>query len=886
MRFSRALRRGLRSLTHRADADQDVADEISHYMDLSAEEYARRGLAPDAAARAARVEIGNATVVREQVRSAGWEHMASTIAGDVRYALRRLRTNPGFTVVAVVTLAVGIGSSTAIFSAIDPIFVEPLPYTGADHLVTLAEGNGDGTSRAPTFGTYTELRARSRSFASIAASDRWQPSITGTDTPERLEGARVSSTYFRTLGVTPAVGRDFADAEDQVGGPHVVILSDRIVRRRFGGNAAIIGQRVMLDDNPYLVIGVMPAQFVDALSPTSDIWAPLQAPMQTSFNSREWGHHYQIVARLAAGASIEHARQEMLAVGRTPSAAFPRPLWANMQYGMLVRSLKDEVTGAVRPAMFAIAGAVLVLLIIACVNVTNLLIARGARRRGEFAMRVALGAGRSRLLSQLLTESMVLALVGGALGLFVARLGVRALVALAPAGLPRIEAIGMNARVFAFAAGTTLIVGLIVGLVPALGAARQGLNERVRESAGRASSRRAFVRGALVVAEVALALVLLTSAGLLLRSLERLFGVSPGFQPHGLVTMQVIEASARYRSDTAGMQLYESALETVRHLPGVSAAAFTSQLPLSGELDGYGYEVQSRPTIKPGEDGSALRYAVTPGYFETMGIPLRRGRTFDRTDRAGEPEVIVVSESFARHLFGDRDPIGQRVRFGPEAGSNRPWDMIVGVVADVKQQSLAAGETEAFYVPMSQWSWVDNVQSLVVRTSGDAASLVPSIKRAIWSIDAGLPIQRVATMDGLIAASASQRRFALVIIESFALSALVLATVGLYGVVSGSVTERWRELGIRTALGATSRDILSDVVGRGAGLAGVGIAIGLLGSIEASRWLESMLFGVSRIDAITYVGVSLLLAAVAVMASWVPARRAAAVDPSIALRTE
>ena len=886
MSLWRQITHGARGLVRRQVVDEELTDEVRHYVDLTTAAYAARGYDSESARRAARLEVGNVTVMKEQVRAYGWENVVAEVLGDLRFAARRLRANPGFTVVSVLTLALGIGATTTIFSAVNPILLSSLPYPRAEQLVVLDDRLQDGSPSDATFGTYTELRARSRSFRALAAVDRWQPSLTGTSEPERLQGQRVSASYFRVLGVAPMVGRDFADADDQVGGPHVVVLSERLLQRRFGGDRSIVGKMIKLDDDEYLVIGVMPRRFANVLAPAADIWAPLQERVHAPFNSREWGHHYRIVGRLSASSNADRARREIDALGRAALPEFPRPMWANMSGGLLVRPLHEAIASEARPMLLAIVGAVIVLLAIVCVNVTNLLVARAAQRRGEFAMRVALGAGRGRLVRQVLTESMLLAVIGGALGLVVARLGVGALVVLSPAGLPLVDAIGLNGPVFAFALIASTIVGLTMGVIPALGAARTGVHDGVQHASRRTAGRRGIARNVLVVTEVALALILLVSAGLLMRSLERLFAVAPGFTPSGLLTMQVIDPGRAHMGDTARRLYYERVVEAVRHVPGVTSAALTSQLPLSGDVDGYGYEFQSTPSVKPGEDGSAFRYVVTPSYFATMGLPLRRGRLLEESDVRGGDEAVVISESLARRKFGDQNPIGQRVRFGPETGSNRPWDVIAGVVGDVKQESLALGQTDAFYVVMGRWWWVDNVQSLVVRTSGDAAALAASVKRAIWSVDANQPVERIVTMDALIERTASQRRFALVVIETFALAALLLAAIGIYGVLSGSVTERMREIGVRSALGATRGNILGLVVRQGMTLTLLGVAIGLTGAIAATRALISLLFGVSRLDPVTYVGVVVLLGGVSMLACWLPAWRAARVDPAITLRSE
>ena len=891
MSLGRQIARGLRALLRRNEADRDVDDELRQYLDASEAAHVARGLTAADARRAAMLEIGNTTVAREQVRTSGWEHVVETTLADVRYAFRGLAHNPAFTATAVITLALGIGASTAVFSAVNPILIEPLPFPHADRIVTIDDRNPQGVPMPVTLGTYDELRARTRSFEALAAADAWRPSLIGTGEPEQLDGQRVTAGYFGVFGAAPIAGRDFNTADDQPGGANVVVLSEGLLDRRFGGDRTIIGRTIQLDGDPYTVIGVMPNGFANVIAPNAELWSPMRERSTADLNSRAWGHHYEMIGRLGPTATSASATREILNIGRSPAVGYPRPAWADLKQGLLVRSMQDDVTGGVRPALFAIVGAVLLLLAIAAVNVTNLLLARGAQRRAELSMRVALGAGRTRLVRQLITESVTLAVYGGALGLIVAEAGVHAFVAWSPPNLPRLDAIRLDGRVFVFAAALTTLVGLIVGLVPAIGALRADAVDGLHRAPDRAT-RRTSTRSALVVAEVALAIMLLVSAGLLFRSVTRLVAVAPGFDSSHVVTMQVVEAGHGFHADSTRLQLFQQALDAVRRIPGVADAAFTSQLPLSGESDGYGYQWQSLPSTSAGQNGSALRYAVTPDYLRTMRIPLRRGRFIDATDRPGGPEAIVINESLARRLFGDRNPIGERVRFGPEvvdvrnSGGVRPWDYVVGVVGDVKQFTLAADAPDAFYVADGQWWWTDNVQTLVVRTTGSAAALVLSIEHAIWSVNPNLPIRRIETMEHFIAASAGQRRFALVAIEAFAIVALVLAAIGLYGVISGGVTERIREIGIRTALGAAPRDIVRSVVGRSVGLTIIGSAIGLSGAYAASRLLASMLFGTSRLDPATYVVVVAVLLAVALLGAWAPARRAAGVDPTIALRAE
>jgi putative ABC transport system permease protein len=886
MDLLRQIRRGVAALLSPARADAEMDDEIRHFVEQRARELERLGVAPREALRRATIEIGNVTVTREEVRGSGWEHGVDTLLHDVRYALRRLRRDPVFTVVATLTLALGIGAATAIFSAVHPILFRALPYPGADRIVTISDRARDGAASEPTYGTYEEIASRSRSFETLSAADLWRPSLTGVQEAERLEGQRVSASYFHTLGVQPAVGRTFAPTEDLPGSAPVAILSDRLVQRRFGGPDSTLGRSITLDGAAHRVVGVMPPGFIDVLAPSTDVWAPLQAVRRAAPDAREWGHHYRIVGRLKPSLDADAARRELGAIAAAPQEQFPRVPWASLGNGLLVRELQEDITAAARPALIAIVAAAAVLLVIACVNVANLVLARSGRRRTEFALRAALGAGGRRLVRQLLTESVLLAAIGGGLGFVVARMGVGVLVVLSPPGLPRAELIRVDAAAFAFGVLVTTVVGIAVGLLPALAAARADVRRGMQSASRAVAGGRGTARGVLVVSEVALALVLLIGAGLLLRSLDRLFAVSPGIEPARVLTMQIVDAANRNRTDAERLGFYDQAVAAVRNVPGVTGAALTSQLPLSGDLDAYGYTFAAFPDRQSGQDGAAMRYAVTPDYFQVMAIRLVRGRYLDATDRADAPQSFVISESLARRTFGDVDPIGQRARFGPESDGTRPWGTVVGVVGDVKQQSLASHNTEAFYVTGAQWRWVDPVQSLVVRASGDAAALTSAVKRAVWSVDRNKPITRVATMEQLIAETASERRFASVIYGTFAIAALLLAAVGLYGVISGRVAERTREIGIRTALGATRGTIVRGVLASGLLLTMVGIAIGIAAASATSRLLETLLYGISRADPATYLGVIGLLGGVAALACWAPARRAATVDPAITLRSE
>ena len=879
MSLWRHLTHGVRGLMRPRRADHDLGDEVAHYFEEATAERIARGMTPDEARRAVRLEFGTAAGVNEQARAYGWERVAGVFAADLRYAARQLRAAPTFTLVTVLTLALGLGATTAIFSAVNPILFEPLPYPQASRIAMIADFGPEGAPLDVTFGTYLEIAERNRSFAALAVFKPWQPTIAGEQEPERLAGQRVSAGYLRALGVSPALGRDFEPADDRVGGPRRVIISDA-VWRRLGGEASIVGREVTLDRQSWRIAGVMPAGFENVLAPAADVWAPLQYSTVLSPDGREWGHHLRMVGRVRPGVSLAQARGDLAAISRTPIAAFARVPWASLAQGLVVSSLQDEVTRGSRPALLAVLGAVVLVLAIACVNVTNLLLARGAQRRGEFAMRVALGAGRARLTRQVLTESLLLALIGGALGMIVAAAGVRALVALSPPGLPRINAIRVDAAVFAFGLAITTVIGILVGAIPALHASRGDLQTGLQQSSRRAAGGHRLTRGALVVAEVALALVLLVSAGLLLRSLNRLFAVDAGFDARGLLTLQVQEAGRRFDSDAARYRFFEAALARVRALPGVETAAFTSQLPLSGDLDGYGVHLENERDLN--DVSSALRYAVTPEYLEAMRIPIRRGRALDARDVAGAPRAALINESFAKRVFGDRGAIGQRLRFGPDEG--QPYT-IVGITGDVKQASLAVADSDAVYVTVPQWHWVDNVMSLVVRARTDAASLTAPVRAAIWSVDRNQAIVRVATMESVLAKSEAQRRFALILFEAFGLAALVLAASGIYGVLSGSVAERTREIGVRAALGASRADILGLVARQGLTLTAIGATVGLAGAAAASQAIVTLLFGVSRLDPTTYLEVIALLFAVSAAAAAMPAWRASRVDPAITLRS-
>jgi putative ABC transport system permease protein len=863
----------LSTLFGRGRRDGELDLEIRVHLELLADDFVRRGMTPEAARRAARREFGGVDQIKERYRDQrGWPAL-DALWQDARYACVTLRRDPVFCLVAVLTLALGIGATTTIFGGVKAVLLEPLPYADADRVAEVIETNPTGTRNHGTFGMFRGLADRTRSFDAMAVIKPWQPTITGDGQPERLEGQRVSARYFDVLRVPVAAGRAFNAVDDRPGGANVVIMSDALWRRRFGGDPAIVGRRITLDDTAYTVAGIMPSGFENALAPAAEIWAPLQYDMSLG---AAWGHHLRTIGRLKPHVSVDAATREIDALGHAVlNDARPASYAPNV--ALAVNPLVIEMTRAVRPTLLAVLSAVALVLLVACVNVTNLLLARGARRREEFVTRIALGAGRGRLIRLVLVESVVVALAGGALALVTANLGVRALVAVAPPELPRAQGIRVDGIVLAFATALAALSGLVAGLIPALQVSRDASIGAMR-STPRSVTPRLRTRRGLVVAEVALALVLLVSAGLLLRSFQRLFAVSPGFEPSGRVTMQV-QAARRFDA-VATDRFYQRALDDMRAVPGVERAGLTSQLPLSGDDDEYGARFE-------GDDPSAgyniFRYVVSPGYLEAMGIAVRGGRAFDERDARNAPAVALISESLARRRFVGQDPVGRRVHLGPPAA---PWYTIVGVAADVRQVSLAVNQPDAVYIPTGQSWFPERSLSFVAKVRGDATSVVPALRHAIWTADKDQPIVRVATLDDLVAASAATRRFALLLFESFAAAALTLAAIGLYGLLSGIVTERHREIGIRGALGASRAAIVALVARQGLVLAGAGVVAGLFAALAASRALATLLFGVTQLDPTTYAASAALLVVVAALACAVPAWRAVRIDPAVALRRE
>jgi len=749
MSISRQVLYGLRGLLRREESDRDIEEEVRHFLDEAEADLIAAGASPEEARRRVRQEFGEALSAREDVRSYGWESGVEALAADLRHAGRRLWRSPGFTAVTVLTLGLGIGSATAMFSAVRPVLFDPLPYPHPERVLSISDRTPDGAPMPVTFGTFRELSMRSRAFDALSVFRSWRPTMTGEGPPERLEGQRVSADYFRVLGTTPALGPGFDPTDDRVGGPLVVLLADGLWRRRFGADSSIVGGPIVLDERTYIVVGVMPRAFEDLPGREAEVWTLLQydASLPT-FDAREWGHHLAMVGRLRPGIDGDAVRADLSGIASASTPELPRPAWASLGQGLEVRPVMDVATENVRSALWALLGAVTILLAIACVNVTNLLMTRGSRRHRELAVRAALGAGRARLARQLLTETLLLALLGGLAGLAVARMGLSLLLALAPAELPRLGAVDFGDAAFAFAFGITSLVGVSVGLIPAVAHSRGDPRFGAREASPRTTGGQRGTRRALVVVQVALAFVLLVGAGLLLRSLQHLFDVDRGFDPTSVVVLQVQASGRRFDDDEVARRFFEEARGAVGRVPGVATAALTSQLPLSGDHDLYGVHLEDE--ARADGDRSVYRYAVSPTYFQAMGIRPLRGRLLDEGDVAGAPPSVVINESFARRAFPGGDAVGRRVHVGR---MDLPYYTVVGVVEDVKQASLESAPPDAAYVTPDQWYFADQVVWLLARGEDGRAPSIDAMRRAVWSVDPDQPVVRVAHLEELVVRS-------------------------------------------------------------------------------------------------------------------------------------
>jgi putative ABC transport system permease protein len=803
---------------------------------------------------------------------------------DIRFAVRSLRRSPTLTIAVVLTLALCIGATTAVFSVVYAVLFRPLPFANPTELVLFREV-WKGMPGSMSVGNWADAKREDRLFAHLVPMSGASVNLAGSDVPENVTGARVGWDFFRLLGVAPAIGRGFLPDEDRPGSDGVVVLSDGLWRRRFGADRGIIGREIRIDGVPRQVIGVMPASLDYALY-DEELWLPAAfTPEQLAQHDE---HYLTVLGRLKPGVSLSQVQPELDRIARDLQERYPQE---NSQRGLGVANLHEELIRDYRTRLFVLLGAVAFVLLIACANIANLLLARATARARETAIRAAVGAGRRHIVRHALTESLVLAAGGGALGVLAAYWGVAALVALGPADIPRLGLARVDGPVLAFVLLLTLGAGLVFGLAPAARMAAQLPQDALKEG-GRTgqAGRRDRLRSALVVGEIALALVLLTGAGLLIRSAIALNDVDPGFDQRGVLVGRVSLPASGYASPEASEQAFERIAERLGQAPGVTAAGLVSAAPFEGGGDN-GLVPEGRPLNIESAVQSDMRL-VTPGYFQTMGLRLRMGRVFTPQDRAGAPLVMVINQTLARRAWPGQDPIGKRVACcepGPDGGPN--WKTVVGVVADVHARGLARAAPPEFYLPMAQapnaaWRWIDRTMTLALRTAGEPMTAAPAMRDAVWSLDRSLPVYSIATMGERRTESLASSRFSTMLLTAFGGIALLLAAIGVYGVISYGVTQRAQEIGIRVALGAGRARVLRLVVGHAAALTGVGLLLGLAGAMLLSRLMGGLLFQVSPTDPPTLGAGVLVLSGVALLAALLPAERAARLDPSVTLRAE
>jgi putative ABC transport system permease protein len=816
-------------------------------------------------------------------------------ASDLRYALRGMRQRPGFTAVAVLTLALGIGATTAIFSVVNGVLLRPLPYDRPDQVVMIWGWRKQKAQAELSVPEYWELQEQAHSFQRVAAFADGSVNLTGSGTPERLQMGYFTASALPLLGVAPAIGRGPTVDDDLPGRPPVVLLSDGLWRRRYGADRSIVGRTVILDDAPTTIIGVMPPAFQLPLhfsGSEMELWGPLQLDPASDRRERGW-HFLQMMGRLRPGVDAAAAEREVAALARRMRETYPNDYLPG--FTASVRPVDDQVVGDARPAILLLLGAVGLLLLIACANVASLLLARAESRQREMAVRAALGAGRGRIVRQLITESVVLAAIGGTVGLLLAVWGVRALVLAAPSSVPRLGAIEVDGWVLTFAAVASLSAALLFGLAPALHAGRVDLATTLAEGGRWGSSSAAgqrFRRG-LVVGQIALALVLLIGAGLLAQSFLRLRQVDPGFDPDHLLTARVELSSVSYQHSPEIRALYEELLRKIQAIPGVQSAAGVRALPMTGRVDigDWSFVIEgefSTPPAPPDWHPGDWQ-VVTPDYFQTMRIPVLQGRGVDPGDQPNSPGVVVINQTLARQVWPEGNALGRRVLLGGGAVDS-VWRTVVGIVGDVRRRGLSDEPRPEMFLPHAQFPAGTGTATrslyLAVRSSGDAARLAPALRAALDEIDPNIPLAGVQTMEQALGSWAAERRLTMLLVTGFALVALTLGAVGIYGVVAHQVVRRSREIGIRMALGAVPREILLLVLSQASGLAGFGIAAGLAGALMVTRLIGALLFRVQPTDPMTFLGTAVVLALVTVLASLVPALRAARVNPIETLRSE
>lgn len=879
----------LRALFRRDTVIDDIDEEFMVHVEMETKENIERGMSPSDARQAALRSFGNVSSLKDaayEVRGGG---MIETLLQDVKYAARGLVKQPTFAVVAVITLALGIGANTAIFSVINDLLLEALPYRDAERLVMVWErtprGEGTGvTSRA----NFTSWRQQNTSFESMAAFSDQRFSLTGDGEPEEVTVQLANPELFRVLGVNPIIGRTLTEEDAQPGAPNVAVLSYGLWQRRHGASAQIIGKSITLNGTPVTVVGVMPSDFQWHITKTSgtgrpaEIWTVLAMPTGEGAPSR--GRFLSVVARLKPGVSSAQAQTEMQTIAARLAQEFPR---YNHGWSAEVIPLREQFVGNVRLALWIILGAVGLVLLIACANVANLLLSRAAAREKEIAVRAALGASRWRIVRQLLTESLVLAMLGTLLGLALAWWGMKALVAISPRDLVNLQTVGLNFTVLAWTIGISVVTGIVFGLAPALEASRINLNNALKEGKGSDSQgpRSHRLRSALVITEVALALVLLVGAGLLIRSFISLNRIDTGFDKDNILTMVVRLPDAKYSEDQQIVAFFRQASERIAALPGVSAAGMVNYLPLYGGLGARTiFTIEGKPEPPPGQEielSTHVRVA-NPGYFSTMNIPLLRGRNFADQENSEARHVVLISESLARKHFAGEDPIGKRISVMMFEKPN-PTE-IIGIVGDARYESLVEQPEPTVYFPHPELTYP--FMTLVLRTSGNPTDIAPAVRREVRQIDPEQPVSDVRTMNQVLADTVARARFNTLLLALFAGLATLLAAVGIFGVMNYSLTLRTREIGLRMALGAQHREVQMLMLKQGMLLTLIGTVIGIAGALALTRLMSSLLFGVKPTDPATFTVIGLFLMMVALIACYLPARRATRIDPMIALRAE
>ena len=797
---------------------------------------------------------------------------------DFRYALRQLIKAPSFTIVAILTLALGIGACTAIFSVVNTVLLRPLDYPDPDRLVIIRETQ---LPKFPEFSVsppnFIDWQKQAKSYEYLAATTSASLNLTGEGEPQRLIGVKATAHYFDVYGVKPVLGRMLLPEEDALGKNHVVVLSYGFWQRVFGGARDVVGRAVQLNGEPYQIVGVAPYGFGAASK--VDVWTPMAFKPDETANDARGGHYINVYGRLKPGVTFDQAKAEMEVIAAQLAVQYPDP---QKGWGIFMMPLQDYSVREVKPVLYTLLGAVACVLLIACANLANLLLARATARHREISIRAALGAGRGRLVRQLLTESVVLAICGGIAGIILARWGLDGLLALAPTSLPRISEIHLDSGVLLFSLALSVVTGIAFGIAPALLAARTDMNEALKQGT-RGSTEggiRGRLRSALVVIEVVFALVLLGGAGLLARSFIQLAHVDPGFNPENATLLRLSLPQRKYAEPEQQTAFANALLERLKSLPGVQAVGLTHSMPLVGDYV-LGFIIEGRPALDPSQEPSTNYYAVTPDYFRAMGIRLVRGRVFTAQDDAKAPRVAIINETMARQYFPNEDPIGKRIHItnGPQT-----WREIVGIVGDIKQYGVDKATSAQSYEPFAQVPFTS--LNVVIRTSGSSAALLGSLRPAVYAVDKDQPVGAIRPLEEIMAESIARQRFAMTLLTVFSAVALIIAAVGIYGVMAYNVVQRTGEFGIRMALGAQQGDVLRLVLSQGGKLIGLGLVIGLVATLAASYAMRSILFNTSAYDPLTLATITLVLAAVALVACFFPANRATKVNPIEALRTE